>query len=237
MTVPVQTPSTTILAAGGQTIFPFNFRCDDSTTIHVFADDVERFDGVVALNADQTAAPGGTVTLPAQAVGVSVTIERQGSQQQSLAISAYGAFQAASLMLGLDRLVMLVQEFYARLSRTASITRKNLALMSTTDLPTPTNGSLLKWVDAGGGKSKLDNTTVESVGVISVVEGEIVTRTGAGTYQLAHVPNPLARVKLYLNGVRVWAGTHYTITAGGAITFLAGFIPAATETLLADYYY
>jgi hypothetical protein len=237
MTVPVQTPLTTIIAALNQAIFPFNFRCDDAAIIHVFSNDVERFDGIIALNVDQVAAPGGTVTLPAQPAGVAISIERQGPQQQNLAIGAYGAFQSAAVMLGLDKLVMLAQEVAAKVGRALTVSRANSSKMSTKDLPAPSPGAFLKWVDAGGGLSKLDNATLESIGAITVVEGEVVARTGAGTYQLAHAPSAVARVKLYLNGARLTKDVHYTVTAGGLITQLPGFISDPAEVMLADYVY
>jgi hypothetical protein len=237
MTVPVQTPLTSIIAAAAQAIFPFNFRCDDAATIHVFTNDVERFDGIIALNVDQVAAPGGTVTLPAQAAGVVCSIERQGTQQQTVAIGTYGQFQSAAVMTALDRLVMLLQEFFAKVGRALTVSRANSAKMSTKELPAPSVGSFLKWVDAGGGLARLDNATLDSVGTATVVTGEVVARTGAGTYQLAHAPNPLTRVALFLNSGRLTLGTHYTITAAGAITQLAGFISDPAEVLLADYVY
>lgn len=237
MTVPVQVPFTTIISALNQAIFPFNFRCDDATQIHTFLADVESFVGVVALNADQAAAPGGTVTLPPQATGVKVSIERQGPQQQSVAIATYGPFASATMMTALDKVIMLLQEIWAKLSRAVTVSRANAALVSSSELPTPLVGTILGWVDAGGGLSKLANVVISAIAAQTEVWGEAVTRTGAGLYQLAHAPNSPAKVRLFLNGGRLVLNTHYTMTAGGAITQLPGFISASTEDLRADYAY
>jgi hypothetical protein len=237
MTVPVQTPVQNISAAGGQTIFPFTFRCDDGTTIHVYKNDVEIFGGVVALNLDQSAAPGGNVTIGAATAGDIVTVERQGSPQQNVAINPFGSFPAATVMAMMDKIVMLVQELIALLGRAIRVTRANAAKLSTTDLPAPLVGTFLYFADAGGGLLKLATAALSGGGggVFFDVVGEAVTRTGAGTYQLASTPTPLSSVKLYLNGARLQLGTHYTITAGGAITQLPGFVSDVTEVMLADY--
>src|SRR4051812_23620262 len=106
MTVAVQTPLSSAVAVAAQTVFPFNFRCDDSATLAVYVNDTLQGGAAyaVALNADQVAAPGGTVTFGAgRAVGDIVSIERTSADGQSVSFTAYSRFPASTVELGLDK--------------------------------------------------------------------------------------------------------------------------------------
>ena len=84
MSLPAQNSAQQVSAAAGQLIFPFSWRCDDTATVLVWVNNVQVGGSTVALNADQTASPGGTVTLAAAAaLGDIVTIERQTAQTQA----------------------------------------------------------------------------------------------------------------------------------------------------------
>lgn len=232
MSLPVQNVAPQAVAAPGQTIFPFAWRCDDSALVRVWVNDALDGGFTVLPNADQTASPGGTITRGVACVGGEVvTVERTSPQAQTTDLTRYGAFPASTITNVLDKTIMLTQEMAATLGRCFRAARSAVAKVSSFDLPAPANGSLLQWQDAGGGLSKLGNFS----STIVELTGEVVTRTGAGLYQLAHAPNPLSSVKLYLNGARQTLGTHYTITAGGLITQQAGFISAPAEVMIADY--
>jgi hypothetical protein len=157
MTVAAANPITSIVATGGQTVFPFTWRADNDADVLTYINDVLQGGGaVVARNADQIASPGGTVTLAAQTVGTVVNIERSSGTAQATAVTAYGPFPGSLVERTLDRVVMVAQELLASFSRTVKGPRSLLSKMSTFDLPAPVNGKVLGFVDAGGGLSKLD---------------------------------------------------------------------------------
>lgn len=242
MTVPAQTASQTVVAAAGQTVIPFSFRCDDSTLLHVWVNDVEQGGFAIALNADQTAAPGGTVTIGASTAGDVVTVERVSPESQTLALTAYNPFTAVALMLGLDRMVMLLQEFAAWLARGLVVSRKNASSMSTQELPAPAPGYALGWV-SDGARYKLGNVTFASISGAGVVGRNLVKNevpTGAvdgvnAAFVLAHAPFSGAYMDVKVGGV-IFPPGRYAL-AGSTITFAAGHIPPAGEDIYVDYWY
>lgn len=238
MSLPVQNVAPQAVAAPGQTIFPFAWRCDDSLLVKVWVNDVLDGGFGVAPNADQTASPGGTITRAIACLGGEVvTVERASPQSQATDLTRYGAFAASSITNMLDKTIMLTQEMAAILGRCFRAARSAVAAISSLEFPAPSNKSLLQWQDDGTGHYKIgnvDSATVLASG-LSEVTGEAVNRTGVGTYQLAFAPNPLSKVKIFLNGGRLKLGLHYTITGPGAITQLAGFISDPGEVMLADY--
>lgn len=71
----------------------------------------------------------------------------------------------------------------------------------------------------------------------SPIDNETPTGTADGvnaTFGLAFVPDPTASLDFYVNGALMTQGTDYTLS-GATVTFLAGSIPPAAATLLADY--
>lgn len=73
--------------------------------------------------------------------------------------------------------------------------------------------------------------------VPTFVDGETPTGTIDGvnaTFTLANAPSPATSLILYLNGVRLRVGTHYTLS-GATITYLAGSIPQTGDAHVADY--
>src|SRR3954462_143875 len=106
MTVAAQSTSPQVVAAAGQITFPFAWRADSSAVVTVWVNDVQDGGFTVALNADQTAAPGGTVTRTAPALGGEVvTIERVTPQTQNTALTRYGPFAADTMTAVFDKAV------------------------------------------------------------------------------------------------------------------------------------
>jgi hypothetical protein len=240
MSLPAQNVAPQAVANPGQAIFPFAWRCDDATTVVVYVNDVQDGGFTVILNADQVGNPGGTITRGVACVGGEVvTVERQTPRTQATDLIRYGAFAAVTIVGVFDRIMEQVQELAALILRCVRVSRANASKLSTLDLPTPALGTFLTWADAGGGLFKLDGVMLEDVGgtILRVIWGEAVTRTGAGTYQLLHAPVPVASARVYLNGARLLLGLHYTITAGGLIAQLPGFVSDPAEVMLADYNY
>lgn len=97
-------------AAAGATVYYFTFRADSADWVRVYIDDVlQGTNFVLALNADQAASPGGSVTLPVEATGT-VRIERSTPMTQEVAYAAYDAFPAETHEAALDKVSMALQD-------------------------------------------------------------------------------------------------------------------------------
>lgn len=108
------------------TAFGFTFKVFDETDIRV----VETTDGVetdatlnsdytVALNEDQDASPGGTITyLEAPATGTTITLLGNLENSQPSGLPDGGGFRAQSVENALDRLAILIQQQAERVGRT-----------------------------------------------------------------------------------------------------------------------
>jgi hypothetical protein len=106
----VSTLTTYNEAAAGGTVYYFTFRCDDAAWAKVYVAEVLKTTGiVVALNADQEASPGGSVTFSAAAAGV-VRIQRETPLTQETNYTAYDAFPAETHEFALDKGVMQMQD-------------------------------------------------------------------------------------------------------------------------------
>lgn len=110
-TLPSTTPRVEYTATGSQTAYPFSFKTTSTAHIMVYKDTVLQSTGVsVALNANQSSSPGGTVTFAtAPAAGVVVRIDRTMPITQD---STFGGvtFKGAALDTQLDRVTMQTQQ-------------------------------------------------------------------------------------------------------------------------------
>lgn len=100
------------VADGIATVFPFTFRCDNPGWIAPYIAGVLQEVGVVvALNADQDNAPGGTVTFDAPpAAGAEVDIRRTLPLTQELDLAAYSKFPAEVVEDTFDRTTFQIQQ-------------------------------------------------------------------------------------------------------------------------------
>lgn len=239
MSVAAQNVSQSIVSGSGQTVFPFTFRCDDSTLLKVYANDVDMGVPAIALNADQIANPGGTVTLAARAAGDIVTIERLTPQTQVTAFNTYQPFPSSAVSVALDRVVMLLQEFWALVARVPRLPRSWATKMLSMDLPPPVIGSAIGWGDAGGGKYNLVNLPGGGAGGGSgagtQVVGEALAAADHVHFNLAHVPRA-GTLAVYRTGQRIFNPADYTL-AGQQITVVVALVEASGERLDADYSY
>lgn len=236
MPVSAQNPSQQIIAAGGQTVFPFNFRCDDSTTLTAWVGDAQQGGFGIALNPDQIGAPGGNVTLPAQAAGAVVTIERLTPQAQNFLLTAYTAFTAVAVTAAMDKLMELLQEFWSKLSRAPVVKRANVPNMDNFDLPAPVNGSAIGWGLAASGKFQLVNMGAGGAGPGGdqvVVNERLVDSGDHVNFTVAHKPKTIA---VYRTGQRVFNPDDYVLNAVQPyVTLVVALNAAAGERLDADY--
>jgi hypothetical protein len=240
MSVSAQNVSQSTVSGSGQTVFPFTFRCDDSTLLKVYANDVDMGVPAIALNADQVANPGGTVTLAARAALDIITIERLTPQTQVTAFNTYQPFPSSAVSVALDKVVMLLQEFWALVARVPRLPRSWATKMLSMDLPAPVIGSSIGWGDAGGGKYSFVNLPGGGggggSGAGTLVVGEAVGDSGDHiNFNLAHVPRA-GTLAVYRTGQRVFNPADYTL-AGQVVTLVVALVPASGERLDADYTY
>lgn len=196
-----------MVAAAGQTVFPFNFRCDVSATLFVSKNAIAQGGFTVALNADQTAAPGGSITLAVGALLADVVkVQRITPQTQSAAFSQYGAFSSASLMAVLDSLVMMIQELSVLANAAGGI------------VP-PTNG--------------IENDV--PAGLVNSTDG--TDGNGSFTFSHAPAVGFDAFFNVLLDGVRQPPGRYAKVPGSPTIQFGAGFHPIAGSDIRGDYFF
>jgi len=106
----VSTTTTYAEAAAGATVYYFTFRCDAASWVKTYVGGVLTTTGItVALNADQDASPGGSVTFLSAATET-VRIERDTPLTQEVNYNDYDAFPAATHEAALDKLTLAVQD-------------------------------------------------------------------------------------------------------------------------------
>lgn len=143
MTQVAQVPAQSYAAALGQTIFPFNFYCDDSSRLRAYVNTVLQGGITVSLNGDQVAAPGGTVTLPVASLAADVVLVKRVSPiEQGLSLPAYGFFSSSSVMAAMDEIIRLLQELAVGV---VNITTPPLTQVAGQRLNTTDGGTT--WVD------------------------------------------------------------------------------------------
>jgi hypothetical protein len=85
---------------------------------------------------------------------------------------------------------------------------------------------------------RVDGSTVPcTTGPMGVIDNEALAGTADGTnavFTLLNAPNPPESLAVYRNGVRLRAGSDYSLTTN-AITFFAGAIPRSGDSLVASY--
>ena len=115
---------------GSTTQFPFSFKVFSASDVRVVRTDSVGAesdlglgtDYTVALNADQDANPGGTVTATtAPAVGYLITITSQVQNLQPVSLTNQGAFYPKVINDAFDRLTILVQQVAEQVGRAVKV--------------------------------------------------------------------------------------------------------------------
>ena len=151
---------------GVNTAFPFTFKIfSGSDILATYLDATGNelaltlgTDYTVALNADQNAAPGGTVTLLwTPASGTYITLTSQVTNTQNLALTNAGGFYPTSINDALDRIVIQVQQLAEQVARAAKAPLSGIGSL--------TPSSLVFGVDATGTPilSQLANISLSAV--------------------------------------------------------------------------
>jgi hypothetical protein len=183
MTVPAQNVAPQAVAAAGQTVFAFSWRCDDSALVVVFVNNVQDGGFTVFRNPDQTATPGGTITRGVACVGGEVvTVERLSPQTQTTALTRYGPFPADTITAMVDKFIMLSQEAASILGKTVKAARASLSKFSSLEMPDPEDGKMLSFLkDPISGLFSLAKSTSASVEFMQAYIQQVLS--GGGVVQ------------------------------------------------------
>jgi len=154
---------------GSTTAFPFTFKVFAASDLLVVRTDptgaettlVLTTDYTVALNADQNASPGGTITYPASGsplpTGYKLTATSAVANLQPVDLTNNGGFYPAVINTALDRLTILCQQIAERVSRSVKLAI-SAPVGVDTQLPAPVPYSLIGWNAAGTGFQNADPT-------------------------------------------------------------------------------
>lgn len=164
------------------TVFPFGFKCFSKTdlvaTLTVIASGVQTTllvdsDFTVALNADQDATPGGSITYIPGGVAMpatnNLTITSAVPQSQTVTLTIGGGFFPTVISTALDRVVILIQELTLRFTRGLSVAIGDTVPSA---LPSAATRALKAlWFDASGNPiaSSGSGTTPVSAAMATVV--------------------------------------------------------------------
>lgn len=159
---------------GSVATFPFGFKVFQSSDLQVIRTDTAvgedtlldlGADYTVLLNSDQDASPGGSVTLLSGALeaGINLTVTSSVPYLQPVDITNQGGFYPRVIMSALDRLTILCQQLYQKVSRSLQMSVSLPDGVQTT-LPPPVAQSVIGW-DASG--ASLKNYPLSDAGVMT----------------------------------------------------------------------
>jgi hypothetical protein len=183
-------------------------------------------DYTVALNADQNANPGGTITmLVAPPTGTTLVATSQVDNLQPVDLTNGGGFYPTVLNGALDRLTILVQQLATKIASVLQLGLGTPAGVSTS-LPVPVAYKFLRWNSSA---NAIENATPSTANLSDYAEGSWTPTQGAGLTvvggffswgQYTKVGR-LVTVQGVLSG-----GTSVAVAAGGV---LCGNLPFASR--------
>lgn len=176
-------------------------------------------DYTVTLNADQSANPGGTLTLTAGplATGLTLTLTTAVTPLQLTDLTNQGGFYPRVITRAFDKLTVLAQQILERLGRSLTLPLSAPANVSTA-LPVPEANKALVWNSTATGLANYDASQFATsiIGTNRVVDRFLANGT-AGPYALSTDPLNINNTLVFVNGEY---RTHNTYTVSGAsITF------------------
>ena len=149
---------------GAAAAFPFSFKVFQASDVLVVQTDLSGVettkalatDYTVTLNANQDSNPGGTVTMNLAPVnGYLLTIGSQVTYTQGMVLTNTGGFFPQVINDMADRVVILVQQLYEKLSRALTLPFSASSGVST-QLPSPVAGKVIGWRADGLGLDNYD---------------------------------------------------------------------------------
>lgn len=170
------------------TAFPFAYKVFAASDLYVVRADAVGTETVlvltthytVALNADQNANPGGTVTLvTALATGATLTLSSSISNLQQTDLTNQGGFYPEVVTNALDKLTILIQQASDAVSRSLKTAISTPAGVSST-LPAPVAYKVLGWNGTG---TAIENTDPSGT---SSFAADLLTSIGASLVGWIH---------------------------------------------------
>ena len=176
-------------------------------------------DYTVTLNADQSANPGGTLTLTAGplAAGFTLTLTTAVTPLQLTDLTNQGGFYPRVITRAFDKLTVLAQQILERLGRSLTLPLSTSANVSTA-LPVPEANKALVWNSTATALANYDASQFATsvIGTNRVVDRFLANGT-AGPYALSTDPLNVNNTLVFVNGEY---RTHNSYTVSGAsITF------------------
>lgn len=215
---------------GSQTAFPFLFKAfskNDLLVVRTDADGLESTlvldsDFSVALNGDQDANPGGTVTYPisgsALPTGETLTIVSDLDFTQTTDITTGGGFYPQVVENALDRVTMLVKQVNSAVRRSLRLAVSTPNDVDTT-LPAPEADAILGWKGDAKGLRNVNPSTLATVVAFAAWQSQAFNGDGAATaFALSSDPGNINNLDVFVSGVPQRNGIDFTVS-GTTLTF------------------
>src|SRR5271169_5235125 len=223
---------------GSTVAFPFSFKVFQASDVLVVQTDLSGVettktlttDYTVALNANQDSNPGGTVTMNvAPLSGYLLTIGSQVTYTQGMVLTNTGGFFPQVINDMADRVVILVQQLYEKLSRAVTLPFSSSSSVSTT-LPSPSPGMVIGWNLAGTGMSNFTPAGLGLVVAETAASGSAILPGGPTANRDASPGQGYFRFNSNTNQLEWFNGASW-VTVEDATT-----LAAALALALASYY-
>lgn len=230
---------------GSASAFPFSFKVFTSADLYVVKTDTTvgvdsvitlGTDYAVALNADQNANPGGTITLTAGALasGFNLTITSSLAYLQPTDLTNQGGFYPSVITNALDRLTIFCQQLYDAVSRSLKVSVSTPSGVSTT-LPPPAANRLIGWNPTADALQNMDATTLATIVAFGTANADQFSGDGVTTqFALSANPGALNNLDISIGGVTQRPGVDYTWVSDTTLTF-TNAPPVGTNNVLARY--
>lgn len=226
---------------GSQTAFPFEFKAfskEDLLVVRTDDDGLEftlvlDSDFSVALNADQNADPGGTVTYPISGTvlpaGETLTIASNLDYTQETDITNGGGFYPQVIEDALDRNTMLVKQVGEKVNRALRVAVSTPDDVDVT-LPAPSAQKIIGWNDTATGLVNRDITDFATVVAFAAWQSQTFDGTGAQTaFTLSSDPGNINNLDIAIGGVTQTPAVDFTLS-GTTLTFTSA-PPAGTDNV------
>lgn len=214
---------------GSQVAFDFAFKVFVTSDVLVVLTDTAGVDDeslvldvdyTVALNGDQDANPGGTVTMTtAPATGELLTLLSQIPELQAIALQNQGGMYPKVVERGFDKATRLIQQLSEKLTR--AVLQPVGTAISNLRYPTPVAGEILGWDQSGTGLANYSASDLTSIAAFANWSYE--NKSGDGTttaFTLAASPGALANMAVAISGITLRPELDYTLS-GTTLTFVS----------------
>lgn len=228
---------------GATTSFSFSFKtfaAGDLLVVKASSTGVEtalvlNSDYSVALNGDQDASPGGSITYPISGAplpsGEKLTIIGDLDYEQTTDLLGGGAFNARIIEDAFDRVVIQIQQLKEILDRSAV---GFISSSADTSLPTPEGNKIIGW-DANG--TSLINRTSSEFATVSAFSNWLTNVfSGNGStvsFTLAADPGVVSNMDVAIGGVVQTPNVDFTVS-GKIVTFTSA-PPSGTNNIVVRY--